>query len=247
MLPTASTLLFALLGGLLPALFWLWFWLREDKQNPEPRGLIILAFIAGMVAVPLVIPIEQWISNVFAPSIILVIALWAVAEEVLKFLVAYVTVLRNKATNEPIDMMIYMITVALGFAAFENTLFLLRPLGDGFIVESILTGNLRFIGATLLHVLASATVGILLAFSFCRRPPVRRWALLGGLILASALHALFNFFILRSNGDTDILLTFLAVWLGIILLILVFEKVKRLGRPQQFFRTNRPSKRYGKR
>jgi len=248
MLPTATTLLYALLGGILPALFWLWFWLREDKRCPEPRGLIMLAFVVGMIAVPLVIPIEQWVASTFTGSFVLVVVLWAVAEEVLKFLAASVSVLWNKAVNEPVDMMIYMITVALGFAAFENTLFLLSPLGDGFVVESILTGNLRFMGAMLLHVLASATVGTLLAFSFFRKPARRKQALFIGLILASALHALFNFFILKSNGDTDLLLTFLAVWLGVILLILIFERVKRIRNPYTLFSTNRTQPtRYGKR
>jgi len=237
MLPSADTLLFALLGGILPALLWLWFWLRQDKRCPEPRGLLILAFIAGMIAVPLVIPLEHWASGVFSGSIVVVVILWAVIEEVMKFLGAYFSVLRNKAVNEPVDMIIYMITVALGFAALENTLFLLSPIGNGFLVESILTGNLRFIGATLLHVMASATVGALLAFSFFKKETMRRVALFWGLILASALHALFNFFILKSNGDVDLLFTFLGVWLGIILLILVFEKVKRIQNPRKLFKT----------
>ena len=36
----------AFLAGLIPALFWLWFWLREDKAHPEPRALIATSFIA---------------------------------------------------------------------------------------------------------------------------------------------------------------------------------------------------------
>ena len=31
--------LFALIGGFVPALVWLWFWLKEDKQKPEPKGV----------------------------------------------------------------------------------------------------------------------------------------------------------------------------------------------------------------
>ena len=54
-----QTILFALLGGVLPALLWLWFWLKEDKKRPEPRGLILLAFIAGMLTVPVVLPFEK--------------------------------------------------------------------------------------------------------------------------------------------------------------------------------------------
>jgi len=234
-MPTTQVFLFAFLGGTLPAILWLLFWLREDKRCPEPRGLIMVAFFAGMIAVPLVIPIESFVQDLFVGSTLFVLLLWAVIEELIKFIAAYITVLRNKAVNEPVDLVIYMITIALGFAAFENTLFLLSPIADGFVVESILTGNLRFVGAMLLHTVASATIGAALAFSFFSKRITRRFSLFIGLILASALHALFNFSILNSKVDNGLLLTFLGVWFGIIILILLFERIKRIQKPRPIF------------
>ena len=64
----------------------------------------------------------------------------------------------------------------------------------------------------------------------------RRFALFIGLILASTLHALFNFFILKSNGDSGLLSTFLGVWIGIVLLILVFERIKRIRKPLKSYK-----------
>ncbi len=231
---SSSTFLFALLGGIVPAVLWLLFWLREDKLHPEPRGLIMLAFLAGMITVVFVIPVEMGLKTLFGGGTILV-ALWAITEESLKFIFAYLFVLRNKAVNEPIDVIIYMITVALGFAAFENTLFLLPTLSDGLVVESIVTGNLRFVGATLIHILSSATIGATLAFSFYKTKISREFALFIGLILASILHTLFNFFILKGNGDSGLLETFLVVWVGIIILIFVFEKIKQIQNPRTTF------------
>ena len=49
----------AFLCGLIPALFWLWFWLREDKERPEPLLLIAITFIAGMAVVPLALPLQK--------------------------------------------------------------------------------------------------------------------------------------------------------------------------------------------
>ncbi|HEY4502714.1 MAG TPA: PrsW family glutamic-type intramembrane protease [Candidatus Paceibacterota bacterium] len=235
MVPSIQTLSFAILGGIVPAILWLLFWLREDKRCPEPRGLLVVTFIAGMIAVPFVIPIETFAQDLFAGSTLFVLLSWAVIEEVMKFSAAYIAVLRNKAVNEPVDMMIYMITVALGFAACENILFLLSPIENGFVVESILTGNLRFVGATLLHTVASATIGAALAFSFFSKRITRRLSLFIGLILASVLHAFFNLSILRSNADNGLLLAFLGVWFGIIILILLFERVKRIQKPRPIF------------
>lgn len=220
-----QTLFFALLGGILPALLWLWFWLKEDKKRPEPRGLIILAFVAGMVSVPLVIPLEQIVKAFSMNITLLTVTLWAAIEEIMKYAAAILIILRRKAVDEPIDTIIYMITIALGFAALENTFFLLNS--DIGIVDNILTGNLRFLGATLLHVLASATIGVAMAFSFYKSESIQKIFRSLGLILAIVLHSSFNFFIINSNGE-KILIVFLFVWIGVIILLLSFEKVKHI-------------------
>lgn len=224
-MPGAYILLFALMGGVLPALFWLWFWLKEDKRNPEPRGFIILAFVAGMITVPLVIPLER-IAEVYSYGSVTLI-LWAAIEEVMKYGMGMLVVLRRKVVDEPLDPIIYMITIALGFAALENTFFLLNPSLDLF--GGLITGNLRFLGASLLHTLASAAVGLSLALSFYRQASVKWFYVSIGLTFAVVLHTLFNFFIINSNGE-KILTVFAFVWFGIILLLLWFEKIKRITR-----------------
>lgn len=226
---TLKTLLFAFLGGLLPALLWLWFWLREDRRCPEPKWLIIFSFVVGMIIVPVVLPFEKLAATYIVGTAVVV--LWAAIEEIFKYLGAYIAVLRRREMNEPIDAVIYMITVALGFAALENALFLLGPLADGNISASILTGNLRFFGATLLHTLSSATIGVAMALSFYKRKASKRVYVTVGVILSIILHSLFNFFIIETNGE-KILTVFAFVWIGIIFLFLIFEKIKRIKNPK---------------
>ncbi len=222
-----ALVLIALAGGLIPALFWLWFWLREDRARPEPLVLIATAFFAGAVVVPLVLPLQQFAQTRFSGDMLVLV--WVIAEEVLKYSAALIVVLWHRAVDEPIDALIYMITIALGFAAFENALFIFNPLSAGNVVESVLTGHFRFLGATLVHVLASGTIGAAMALTFYRSRAVRIFAATAGLCIAIALHALFNFSIMNANGET-ILGVFLLVWTGIIALFLVFETVKRLAR-----------------
>lgn len=219
--------LLALLGGFLPALFWLWFWLREDKARPEPKALIISSFIAGILIVPLVLPLQKFALERFSGDNLIFV--WVIIEEVLKYSAALIVVLWNKAVDEPIDCIIYMITIALGFSALENALFIFTPLIDGQFLSSFMTGNFRFIGATLLHILASGTVGAAMALAFYKRSAVRIIYATVGLFIAIILHALFNFFIIESSGET-ILGVFLFVWIGIIILFLIFEKAKLIER-----------------
>ena len=231
---SGETILYAILGGIIPALLWLWFWRREDKLHPEPRRLILLAFIMGMLTIPFVIPIQKYVATIFSGGLLVLI--WAATEEILKYSFAYFSVLRNKEMNEPIDGVMYMITVALGFAALENTLFLIEPLGEGRFIESIITGNFRFFGATLLHVLSSATVGVFIAFSFYKSRAKKLLYTGVGIILAILLHTLFNFSIINSNG-INILLVFGFVWAGIIILLFTLERVKVItNRCLSFFR-----------
>lgn len=239
---SGQTILFALLGGIIPALLWLWFWLKEDKARPEPRGLILLSFVAGMITVAFVIPLEkaaEFLSikavalTAFVAAETTTVLAWASIEEIVKYIAGVLVVLKRKSNDEPIDAIIYMITIALGFAALENTLFLLNPLGDGDLPSSILTGNLRFLGATLLHTLSSGAVGVAMAFSFYKSGIMKKLYVAAGLISAIILHSVFNFIIIVTNGE-KLLAALLFVWAGIILLILLFEKVKRIKNPRFF-------------
>jgi RsiW-degrading membrane proteinase PrsW (M82 family) len=155
-----------------------------------------------------------------------VLFLWSLIEEYLKYFAAKHGGLLKKANNEPIDPIIYMITAALGFSAGENVLFLIEPLIDGNLQNAFMLSNMRFIGATLLHVGASAIVGLFLSFSYFKNSKVKRSYLLWGVLLATLLHTLFNFFIISSN--ISILLTFSLVWIVIVTIILLFEKVKKI-------------------
>ncbi len=215
----------AFLAGLIPALFWLWFWLREDTVRPEPKALIASAFIAGMLIVPLVLPLQQFAMERFSGKNLIVA--WVIIEEILKYSAALIVVLWHRAVDEPIDAIIYMITIALGFSALENALFVFNPLQSGDYAYSFISNNFRFLGATLLHVLASGTVGVSMALVYYAKRSKKIIAATVGLCIAIVLHTLFNFFIMDASGGT-VLGVFMFVWMGIIVLFLFFERVKQL-------------------
>ena len=217
----------AFLAGLIPALFWVWFWLREDVRKPEPYFLIAITFIAGMAVVPLALPLQKIALDLYKEANIIYI--WVTIEELLKYAVALIVILWNREVDEPIDMVIYMVVIALGFAALENALFIFNPLVAGDYLRSALTGSFRFLGATLLHVLASGTVGVVLALSYYKSKTFQMLAGTVGLFLAIVLHALFNLSIMDASEET-ILGVFLFVWMGVIILFLLFEKIKMLER-----------------
>ena len=219
-----TTLGYVFLGGLLPSFIWLYFLLKEDSRCPEPRTLIMITFIACMVAVPLALPLEQYVKTNLTGNLSVFTA-WALIEEVLKYSMVAIFVLWRPVVDEAPDYVIYMVTVALGFASAENMLFLFGPFSDGQFTTGLFTNNVRFLGSTLLHVVASGAIGLALAFSDAYRPRVRVAAAALGLILAIVLHTAFNMLIIN-QGTSTTLGAFFLVWTVAIVFFAAFEVLK---------------------
>ena len=237
-----STILWACAGGFLPALFWLWFWLKED-EHPEPHKIIFYAFLGGMLMVFAALFLEGWAKEIVEvnpwswsffisgkgyaiTSGFILVVVWAAIEEILKLGAAFVSSLVRKEDDEPIDPAIYLMATAIGFAALENVLFIINPLQAGDLSLGILTGNIRFIGSTLLHLLSSAIIGVCVGLVFYRSLWTKFSCTILGLILAIALHTTFNLLIIHVSTMTFALL---LVWISIIVLALFFEKLKNIS------------------
>ncbi len=228
LLANPKTLIYATLGGVIPAIFWLWFWLREeDAEDREPIGLIVLCFILGALLVFIAIWLEKYSANFISNKTYQVIT-WASIEEILKLIGVSFIIWGTNEVDQPIDYPMYFIAVALGFAAFENVLFLLAPIKASGTVVGLLTGNLRFLGSTLLHSIASAMIGSSLGLAFFVKK-YRLWYLIWGILGAITLHSLFNFFIMKGSGE-NFLSVFGFLWVVAIINILIFEKLKRMGK-----------------
>jgi len=223
------TILLAFAGGILPALIWLWFWLKEDSLHPEPKKYIFFTFVAGMLTALAIIPVEKYIINNTIHYSLFSLFLLSFTEEISKYIFAYGIILRKKITDEPVDAVIYMITVALGFAALENILYLWDSFNNGFFTKGIIMTNMRFIGSTVLHTASSGLIGMAIALSFYKKKIIKFTYLIIGIILSIGLHTYFNFFIINSNGKS-ILNVFVWIWVVVVLLLLLFEKIKRIKR-----------------
>ena len=153
-----------------------------------------------------------------------------------KFLIIYLIAFKSKFFDEPIDALIYLITGALGFSALENTLYLVNVIIEDGVTLGALNMNLRFLGATLLHIVSSAAVGVALAFSFYKQKKFRKIFIVAGIAGATALHTVFNLFIINTHTISETLLVFSYYWFVIVILILIFERVKIIKDPK----TRRP-------
>lgn len=218
-----------LLFGILPSLIWLFYYLSKDL-HPEPRRLILKIFLWGALITFPVYLIQKNLSGLldqvqlfpflhsypFAIEIIRWFLIIAFTEELLKYLVVKLGVMGSYALDEPVDIMLYMVVAALGFAAVENILYLFSPQNSVYFSTLLQTtaaiSFIRFISATFLHTLCSALLGYFLALASLRSKKKLR-LVITGLVLATLLHGLYDFSIITLAGT--------YVGLGIPLLIIV--------------------------
>lgn len=225
-----------LLLTFLPPIFWLLFYLREDR-HPEPKRLLLMAFVGGMAAAGLAIVIELLVvgqsgmvslNEGVLGSAVVVFLVIGMIEEYVKYLPVKFLIERRRDFDEPVDAMVYMMTSALGFAALENALFIFPLLHVDVSLGLEVTAN-RFLGANLLHALSSGIVGFFLARAWFH--PHRRHFIFIGVVLAAVLHAAFNSLILvREALSQGTLYIILLLSLMTVMVFADFERLKRRGR-----------------
>jgi len=218
-----SPALVAILLGLVPSFIWLFFWLHLTKGQKEPLGLILICFILGGASVLLATFLQKYAKGIVDDTNNRII-IWASIEELVKFGVFYFVAFKTDYANDhALDPAIYLIAVALGFAALENIFYVLKPAQSFNVTASLLTGGLRFLGSTLLHTIASCFIGIIIALT------PRQWRGLGilvGIVGAIFLHSTFNFFILK-NDTASFLQIYGYLWVSAIIIHVILEKLRR--------------------
>lgn len=251
--------------ALLPTLAWLIIYYRKDL-HPEPKRYVMRAFLLGvMVSIPVLLAQvmigcaagdrclfnesgqELW-PNAYLDTLGFLVGsvfVYAFIEEYFKYLIVKELVVTEQYFDEPVDAIMYMIFTALGFATVENVLV-------GLSYDTVTNGLLlvllgRFIGANLIHVISSGIVGYFLARALSEDGKlyhtfIHHSYLTMGLIAATLLHFLYNFFILMYNTNNDpggreyiyekyfLVHLFLLIFLGYIILSHYLKKLNYLSK-----------------
>ena len=111
-----------------PGVFWLWFFARRDRYRPEPKRLIALTFVLGMVSTLPVLGLHYVFVDdaVFGSdvevsgTVVRGLFVAAAIEELAKFGVVLLVAYRSLHFDEPSDGLVYGVAASLGFASLEN-------------------------------------------------------------------------------------------------------------------------------
>lgn len=180
--------------ALAPGLFWLWFFVRKNSYRPEPRRLLAMTFMLGMLAVLPAAITEMALIGDSAHASSAHLGAMAVAtllvvgpvEELSKFLVVRLYAYRSGYFEEPMDGLVYAAAASLGFASAENFFYILRYGPEVILLRGPLS--------TLAHLVFGGFWGYALGRSQAR---FGGWLIVAaGLIVAAFLHGLFDLAVL---------------------------------------------------
>ncbi len=211
-----------LLITILPSLLIITFFVKSDRF-PEPTNQIIKIFFYGILLCFPAFYLNTQLIGVYANTGIgddLVSSFLSAApvEEVLKFTVLYSLVYKMKDFNEPMDGIVYGVTVSLGFATLEN-IYYVYVLSDHFDTSSQSLAILRSFSAIPAHGVFGATMGyFFMKYSFISKQ--NNLALC--MIVPILLHGSYNFF-----AHTYFIVSLLIVIVSWVVVLRSFSRLKK--------------------
>ncbi|MCD6087431.1 MAG: PrsW family intramembrane metalloprotease [Candidatus Hydrothermae bacterium] len=202
-----------------------------DRYEKEPITSLLFGFMAGMTATFLLIIAKNYIYFVTPPFVgepfFKAFFRAAFVEEILKFLTFYILFFRARVFNEPLDGIIYISMVALGFAYMENIGYALKYTHPYFARPGYASSLLSITLARSIpgHLLFSSFAGYytgIYKFELKRRS----YLIPLGLTLAVIFHGFFDYFLFIGKSA----FAFYTVLINLILFAFLLRKSWKLSR-----------------
>ncbi len=223
--------LFLLILAILPSFLLGSYVYKKDVVEKEPKKLLVKLFLLGIFIIIPVFIIEivleefglgitnnQTIFEIFISSLFGI----ALIEEGAKWFVTYKTSWSNDNFTHVYDGIVYSVFVSLGFATFENILYVMIGGAGVAIIRAVLSvpGHM-FFGVFMGYYLGLAK----LTSENGNHSQSRKYKLLS-FVMPIILHGIFDFCLLSQEG----VLILIYIAFIIILYIVSFRRIKQLSR-----------------
>lgn len=248
MTQTINNILLIILGIIPVAIISMYVY-QKDK-NKEPIGLLVLLVLGGIFSCFLVLSLSN-ILIIFLPfmstqSTFLDVFLYAFVgvafvEEVCKFLMTYALSYRHREFDEIYDMLSYAIFVALGFACFENILYILNQysLAGNIMLPAVEVGLKRAITAIPGHACDGLFMGYYLSLAKVsakrKNKEAERNNILKSIFVPILIHGIYDF---CCFSGLDILMIVFIVFI-IVIDIIALKKLNYVAKINRSINSDR--------
>jgi len=179
---------------------------KHDK-NKEPMKMLVKLFASGVLSCFLVLFISLIMGaifpifnadvetlNLFELAIYVFVGI-ALVEEFCKWLMSYSIAFNNREFEEVYDMIVYCAFVALGFAFFENFLYVL----EGGVTVGILRALLAVPGHACDGVFMGYYLGLAKTSDLNNRNDLKKKYLLLSILVPTVMHGIYDFCLFTGN------------------------------------------------
>lgn len=179
-------------AAIAPSVALMYYFYLRDKYEKEPRRMLFVAFIWGIIIVIPVFIVELTLNIFDIENNISFVAIGYTAfivaglvEESFKYIVFRAFIWRNREFNEMYDGIVYCVFIALGFATAENI---------GYVLSSgIQTAFIRSLTAVPAHALFGVSMGYYVGVArFVKKQKQKKYLVLG-LAIPVILHGVYDF------------------------------------------------------
>ena len=214
-------------SAIVPSVLLVWYFHARDVY-PEPARMIWATFALGVLTViPVLmigIPIHLAVAHIEQPvlaSACEALFVAAILEEFFKLVVLVLYSMRTREFDEPMDGIVYGVVVSLGFATFENVLYVMDG-GTGVAFS-------RAFSAVPLHAFLGAIMGYYVGQAW-KNPGRRREFIIRGYAIAVFLHAIYDFPLMTMSALGDEGPKLLLVLATLAVLVVAWRWALRLTR-----------------
>ncbi|HTH54555.1 MAG TPA: YhfC family glutamic-type intramembrane protease [Cyclobacteriaceae bacterium] len=165
----------------------------KDKYEREPVRLVVLSFFLGFISILITLIISFPISKLvpidekdLTEQAIHAFLLVALIEEFSKFIFVRWVLYPSKNFNEPFDGIVYAVSVSLGFAGFENIMYVMNS------DNGVATGFMRMFTAVPAHATFAVLMGYYLGRAKCEKG--KSYLAWYGLLAATLFHGAYDYF-----------------------------------------------------
>ena len=205
---TAENIFYAILPSLLGVII-----VYKSDKNREPIKSILYAFSLGiffcipatLLLVELIKPFLGESENLILWSFINSTFYSSIPEELFKYLALIYIWKNHKEFDEPADCIVYGASVALGFAAVENIVYL-YSYGDSVLVP-------RALSSVPIHAACGMLIGVELRKQRYDKSNTATISHMDAVVPAITLHAVYNFCIFAELGYVAIGIVILSFYL----------------------------------
>jgi len=227
-----SLLAIALAPGVAIVLYIYW----RDRNDREPLRHLIICFLLGIVSAVLAVLIDKGLEplqssltepGTIADKLFTAFIVAAAVEEICKFSMCRLYAYPKKDFNEPLDGIVYMVMVAMGFATIENVLYVFSNPETG-----IQTGVLRMFLAVPGHGCWGVIVGYFMGLAKFK-PKNKFVYMFIGLLAGILLHGTYDgaLFLRETRelggGDYDGMLIGTALGTAVLGYVLAFIAIRK--------------------